>query len=148
MAYKHDRWSLFSSTSSLTSLLDCRLFASITNDVDFTRARQGGWSRPLRDSLRAEDIDCTRARQGVEPNAPRFTSWSIHRLHTSTSRGGADRALRDSLRARDIDFTQARQGEEQRAISKILVVVLNSIDASHLFDAPHHYPSSSTTAFC
>jgi hypothetical protein len=53
---------------------------------------------------------------------------------------------RDPLRARDIDFTRARQGEEQRTISEILVV-LNSIDASHLFDAPHHHPSASTTGF-
>jgi hypothetical protein len=38
-----------------------------------------------------------------------------------------------------------------RAISDILVV-LNSINANHLFDATislsHHHPSASTTAFC
>jgi hypothetical protein len=36
---------------------------------------------------------------------------------------------------------------KQHAISEILVV-LNSIDASHLFDAPHHHPDASATAFC
>jgi hypothetical protein len=52
-----------------------------------------GWSRPLRDSLRAG-----------------------HRLHKSTSIKGWSRTmLRDSLRAQDIDFTRARQGVEQTA---------------------------------
>jgi hypothetical protein len=124
-------------------------FAFVTNDVEFTRARQGV-EQPatseihfvLKTSTSPEHV-----KGWSSPRSPRFTSCSRHRLHTSTSRGGAARDLQDSLRALDVDFTRARQEEEQPAISKMLVM-LNSIDASHLFDASHHHPSASTTVFC
>ena len=93
--------------------------------------------------------------------SPSFTSCPAgerHRLHTSTSRGGTAACssrstfCRDSLPTRDplhaeIHFTRARQGVHHHAISEIHTV-LNSIDASHLFDAHRHHHDATTTAFC